>query len=102
LSYCLLPILRSFTDALRISCLTPDERRTHYLEFEVNDLARADLGARFTAYSQAIHSGIFSPNEIRAFENRGPYPGGETYMRPVNTAPAPTSGGSNNSNSETQ
>jgi hypothetical protein len=26
-------------------------------------------------------------------ENRGPYGGGETFMRPVNTAPAPAMGG---------
>ncbi|SBW05818.1 Portal protein-like protein [uncultured Alphaproteobacteria bacterium] len=93
LSYCLMPILRLWQDALRLTCLSPEERRDHYVEFLVDDLARADLTARFEAYSKAINSGVLSPNEARGMENRGPYAGGETYMRPVNTAPAPTSGG---------
>jgi HK97 family phage portal protein len=92
ITYCLLPILRSWCDALKITLLTAEERKRFYFEFELNDLARADLAARFTAYSQAINAGILNPNEIRAMENRAPYPGGETYMRPVNTAPAPTPG----------
>lgn len=74
-----------------LTLLTPEERRAgYYIEFLVDDLARADIAARFTAYSQAINAGVLSPNEIRAMENRGPYAGGETFMRPVNTAPAPS------------
>lgn len=94
LSYCLLPILRLWQDAIRITCLSPEERREYFVEFLVDDLARADLAARFASYSQAINAGILNPNEIRAMENRGPYKGGETYMRPVNTAPAPSAGAS--------
>jgi HK97 family phage portal protein len=96
LSYTILPLLRLWQDAFRLSLLTEAERREgYYIEFLVDDLARADLAARFTAYSQAINAGILNPNEIRAMENRGPYDGGQTYMRPVNTAPAPASGGTN-------
>lgn len=90
LSYCLLPLLRLWEDALSLSLLTPEERKTLYVEFLTDELARADLAARFTAYSQAINAGILNPNECRQAENRAPYAGGETYMRPVNTAPAPT------------
>jgi phage portal protein BeeE len=77
-------------DAIAITCLSPDERWEYYVEFNVDDLARADLAARFTAYSQGINAGIFNPNECREMENRAPYRGGEVWMRPVNTAPAPT------------
>lgn len=86
LSYCLMPILKLWQDAIRITCLTPDERKEYYVEFLVDDLARADLAARFTAYSQAINAGVLSPNECRTMENRGPYSGGEVFTRPVNTA----------------
>lgn len=86
LSYCLMPILKLWQDAIRITCLTHEERREYYVEFLVDDLARADLAARFTAYSQAINAGVLSPNEVRAMENRGPYSGGEVFTRPVNTA----------------
>src|SRR5439155_8995246 len=46
LSLCLLPILRLFQDAIKITCLTAEERRTLYPEFLVDDLARANLQAR--------------------------------------------------------
>lgn len=91
LTFCMLPILRLWCDALAITLLSPDERETLYFEFLVDDLARADIAARFSAMSGAISAGILNPNEARAMENRPPYAGGETFMRPVNTAPAPTS-----------
>jgi HK97 family phage portal protein len=88
LTFTLLPILRAWQDAMRLTLLTPEERKAGlYIEFLVDDLARADLAARFTAYSQAINAGVFNPNEVRAMENRSPYAGGEVFTRPVNTAP---------------
>lgn len=96
LTFCLLPLLRIWTDALKLTLLTPEERREYYFEFIVDDIARANLAARFTAYSQAINAGVLNPNEARALENRAPYAGGETFMRPVNTAPAPVTEGAPN------
>ena len=90
LEFCVLPLLRTWEDAVTITLLTPAEREEYFAEFLLDELARAALAQRFAAYSQAINAGILSPNECRAMENRGPYVGGETYMRPVNTAPAPT------------
>jgi HK97 family phage portal protein len=90
ITFCLLPILKAWQGSLALSLLTAEERKTHYIEFVVNDLARADISARFTAYSQAVSAGVLNPNEIREMENRAPYSGGEVFMRPVNTAPAPT------------
>jgi HK97 family phage portal protein len=93
LTFTLLPVLRAWQDAMRLTLLTPEERQAGlYIEFLVDDLARADLAARFTAYSQAISAGIYNPNEIRAMENRPPYTGGEVYTRPVNTAPVEPDG----------
>jgi HK97 family phage portal protein len=87
LSLCLLPILRLWQDAIKITCLTAEERKTLYPEFLVDDLARANLAARMTAFSQAIASGVLNPNEARALDNRAPYAGGEVFTRPVNSAP---------------
>jgi HK97 family phage portal protein len=87
-TYCILPITRAWTDAMRLSLLTPEERRAGlYLEFMLDDLARADLAGRFTSYSKAVASGILNPNEVRAMENRAGYVGGEVFTRPVNSAP---------------
>ncbi len=90
LTFCLLPILRLWCDALALTLLTEQERETMYFEFLVDGLARADIAARFEAMSKAISAGILNPNEARAMENKPPYAGGEVFMRPVNTAPAPT------------
>ncbi|WP_448192722.1 phage portal protein [Azospirillum sp. sgz301742] len=93
LAFGLLPIFRMWRDAIHLTLLSADERKTLYVDFDTDHIARADLAARFTAYSQAINGGFLSPNEVRAEEGLPPYAGGETFMRPVNTAPAPTTGG---------
>lgn len=95
LTFCMLPIFRSITDAMALTLLTVEERETFYFEFMVDDLARADLAARMTAYSQAVAHGIYNPNELRAMDNRSGYGGGEIYTRPLNvgavsTTPAST------------
>ena len=95
ISYTMLPILRAWQDSLKLTLLTLEERRAGYfIEFLVDDLARANLAARFTAYSQAIAAGVLNPNEIRAMENRGGYAGGEVFTRPVNTAAVQRDGSS--------
>jgi HK97 family phage portal protein len=88
----LLPWLKLWEGAVRRSLLAPEERASHYAEFLTDDLARADLAARYTAYAQAVTNGILNPNEIRAAENRPPYDGGDEFRRPLNTE-APPAGG---------
>ncbi|WP_109118639.1 phage portal protein [Azospirillum sp. TSO22-1] len=88
LTFCILPILKLWCDALAISLLTEDERETHYFEFLVDDLARAEILKRFEAYGKAIDSGVLNPNEARAMENRPGYEGGEVYGRSLNYTPA--------------
>ncbi|MBI1209659.1 MAG: phage portal protein [Azospirillum sp.] len=97
LTFCLLPILKLWQDAMAISLLSPEERDAgYYFEFLVDDIAKADIAARFTAYSQAINAGVFNPNEVRAIEGRAPYAGGEIFTRPVNTAAVANAGGAAN------
>lgn len=93
LSLTLLPWLKMWEGAIRRALLTPEERGEYFAEFLADDLARADLAARFTAYSQAVTNGLLSPNEVRAAENRAPYPGGDQYRLPLNTEDASNGGG---------
>lgn len=93
LSLTLLPWLKMWEGAIRRSLLTPEERQEYFAEFLTDDLARADLAARFAAYSQAVTNGLLSPNEIRAAENRAPYPGGDQFRLPLNTENAANTGG---------
>lgn len=88
LSLTLLPWLKMWEAAISRSLLDPEERKVYYAEFLTDDLARADLAARFDAYSKAVTNGLLSPNEIRNLENRAPYAGGDQYRLPLNTADA--------------
>lgn len=85
LSLTLLPWLKCWEGGIRASLLTPEERGVYYAEFLTDDLARADLAARFDAYAKAVTNGLLSPNEVRAAENRAPYPGGDQFRLPLNT-----------------
>lgn len=85
LTDCLLPHLENWQQAISMTLLSEDERKTLFPEFLIDDLIRADIRARFEAYSQAITNGILSPNEVRQRENLPAYEGGDEYRRPMNT-----------------
>jgi HK97 family phage portal protein len=89
LSLTLMPWLKLWEQAIRRSLFTSEELASGlYTEFLTDDLARADLAARFDAYSKAVTNGLLSPNEVRAAENRSPYPGGDQFRLPLNTEDA--------------
>lgn len=92
LSLTLLPWLKMWEGAIRRALLTAEERPEYYAEFLTDDLARADLAARFDAYAKAVTNGLLSPNEVRAAENRSPYPGGDQFRLPLNTEDANAGG----------
>jgi phage portal protein BeeE len=79
------PWLKLWREDLSLYLLTTEERREYYFGFVVDDLVKADIAARFTAYAQAITNGILNPNEIRELEDRGPYKGGDEFRLPMNT-----------------
>ena len=89
---CLLPIVRIWEDAISLSLLTPDERKTYFVAFDLDGFTRADIDKRFAAYTAAVSNGLLNPNEVRQLENRPAYAGGEVFQRPLNTAPTPTTG----------
>jgi phage portal protein BeeE len=82
--YTLQPWLRVWEQALARTLFTPKERGKLYFEFDTNDFVKADIAARFDAYSGAITNGFLNPNEVRALENRPPYEGGDQFWMPSN------------------
>lgn len=94
-SLTLMPWLKSWEGAIQRSLFSTDEKKTYYAEFLTDDLARADLSARFEAYAKAVTNGLLSPNEVRAAENRAPYEGGDTFRLPMNTEDAEMTGTDN-------
>lgn len=89
LQFTLLPWLQSWQAAYRRVLLSPDERSTHLIDFVVDDILRADFGSRVEGYAKLISSRVLNPNEVRAMENRPPYPGGDEFVNP-NTMTAGT------------
>ncbi|MFG1349653.1 phage portal protein [Xanthobacter autotrophicus] len=82
LTYTLEPWLRALEGALRIALFSAEEYPTHRVHFERDDLTRADLGARATAYSSLIASRVVNPNEVREWEGLSSYEGGDAFANP--------------------
>lgn len=92
LQLCLRPWLDRWQDAYATVLLTEDEQDTHYFEFVVDDLLRADAAARTTNMTALVTNRIMTPNEVRAVLNLQPLPGGDELINPhttSNTAPTP-------------
>jgi HK97 family phage portal protein len=82
LTYSLEPWLLTLEGAMRRALFTADERQTHRIRFDRDDLTRADLTARATAISSLIASRVLNPNEGRDWLGLGPRDGGEEYANP--------------------
>lgn len=55
-----------------------------YAHYNVEGLLRGDTAARAAFYKAMWELGVFSTNEIRALEERGPVEGGDVRYRPLN------------------
>lgn len=90
----LLSRLNNWEQRLRITLLTPAERKEFHFEFLVDGLLRGDTKSRWESHRLAKLTGALNANEIRAMENRDPYEGGEVFFRESNTVPhdAPVAG----------
>lgn len=92
LQLCLRPWLDRWQDAYATVLLTEDEQDSHYFEFVVDDLLRADAAARTANMTALVTNRIMTPNEVRAVLNLQPLPGGDELINPhttSNTAPTP-------------
>lgn len=90
LVYSLEPWLQISEAALTRALFSDAERKRGYrIMFDRDDLTRADIGERATAYSQLVAARIFNPNEIRDWENAAPYTGGDEFTNPHITTQPP-------------
>lgn len=83
LSYHLEALEVRLADALD---LAPDV----FIEFDMAALLRADFDVRMLAYKNAINSGVYSINELRAMEELKPMEGGEQPLVQVQYVPLST------------
>ena len=66
----------------RMTKLLPPEKA--YAHFSVEGMLRADSAARAAFYKEMWYLGVFSTNDIRAFEELAPVTGGDVRYRPLN------------------
>lgn len=74
----LTPIVTQYEKEFNRKLLTTTERRRGlYFKFNLNALLRGDMKTRGEFYFKGVRSMLFTPNEIRAWEELPPMPGGE-------------------------
>lgn len=86
-------------EALARDCLTEAEIAAgYYIRLQRQALLRGDTNARWNAYTRGLQWGVYSPDEIRAFEDENPREDGEggQYYDPPNTAGGATDTGDPN------
>lgn len=64
--------------------LSPEEQTEFYPEFEVDSLVKADLQARYQAFTAACGGPFLTANEVRATDNRPSIEGGDELRPPAN------------------
>ncbi|EIT85916.1 phage-related putative head portal protein [Fictibacillus macauensis ZFHKF-1] len=74
----LLPIVTQYEQEFNRKMLTREQRlQGYYYKFNLKALLRADTATQAEAYFKGVRSGIYSPNEIRAWEELPPVTGGD-------------------------
>jgi len=84
--YSLLPITTQIEQAMNIYLFDGDERKTHFIKFELKGLLRGDIEARTNFYNAMLDRGVFNADQVRALEDINPQPNGlgKVYMMPLN------------------
>lgn len=89
LQLCLRPWLDRWQDAYATVLLTEDERDSHYFEFVIDDLQRADAAGRAEIFGKLVAMRAMTPNEVRAAMNLPAIAGGDELANPYTTTTAP-------------
>ena len=81
--YTLDPWVVRFEQAFKKSLLLPEEKKTHFIKFNVDGLLRGDYQSRMNGYAIGRQNGWLSTNDIRELEELNPIPpeeGGDLYL----------------------
>jgi HK97 family phage portal protein len=78
----IVPIAAQYESEFDRKLVTPTERSNGlHFKFNVNALLRGDMNTRMDFYFKGVRTGIFTPNECRAWEELSPYADGDrAYM----------------------
>ncbi len=80
-------LLTDIEEALEKRLLTPAERKTHSIKFNLNKLLRADSAARAEYFSKGLQNGWLHRNEVRGLEDMKEIGGLDTITVQSNLIP---------------
>ena len=99
--YTLDPWVVRWEQSMQRSLLTPDEKKIHFVKFNLEGLLRGDYKSRMDGYATARQNGWMSANDIRELENLDRIPkedGGDLYLINGNMLPLTQAGAFANTN----
>ena len=94
-TYTLNPWLARWEQGIMRSLLTPEEKKTYFVRFNVDGLLRGDYKSRMDGYAIGINNGFMCPNDVRALEDWDLIPdelGGNKFMVNGNMVPLSEAG----------
>jgi len=93
--YTLDPWVIRWEQSIMRSLLTPEEKKTYYVKFNLEGLLRGDYQSRMNGYAIGRQNGWMSANDIRELENLDRIPaeeGGDLYLINGNMLPMKDAG----------
>lgn len=93
--YTLEPWIVRWEQAIARCLFTPEEKKSHFVKFNVDGLLRGDYQSRMNGYAVGIQNGFMSPNDVRSLENMDLIPdeqGGNQYLCNGNLIPISSAG----------
>lgn len=93
--YTLDPWVVRWEQSIQRTLLSPDEKKTYFVKFNVEGLLRGDYQSRMSGYATARQNGWMSANDIRELENLDRIPaedGGDLYLVNGNMLPLEKAG----------
>lgn len=99
--YTLDPWVIRWEQSIQRTLLTPEEKKSYFVKFNVEGLLRGDYASRMQGYATARQNGWMSANDIRELENLDLIPdedGGNLYLINGNMLPLEKAGAFANTN----
>jgi len=84
--YSFLPLTSQIEQAMNIAFFDDEERKDHYVKFELKGLLRGDIQARTEFYKAMLDRGVYNADQVLDLEDENPQPDGlgKIYHVPLN------------------
>jgi HK97 family phage portal protein len=84
--YSFLPLTTQIEQAMNIVFFDDEERKDHFIKFELKGLLRGDIAARTEFYKTMLDRGVYNADMVLALEDLNPQPDGlgKIYAMPLN------------------